>query len=406
MLKSIRLHNFRSHKDTFLEFSQGMNAIIGDTQAGKSAILKAINWVKNNRPLNDNIFYEDSKKAFVEIEFTENNKIKLEKKRTISKSGNVKIDSIYYVNDTKLEVFNKTPPKEVTDIFNLSEINIQNQSESSFLITDTPGEIARKINEVTNLDVATNWIKTLTTTVNSKNSEIKIIEKDIELLEEDLIIYEGLESLEVIFNRLDKITNKLDKKRTKFETIKNLNNQYYLLNQNISIKKTKLEQITILFDEFKEIINRLDTLYRKEKSLHIYQNKTLKVNILNKAISNVNIFEISKSQERLNLFEEKKKNLHAYQNKTLKVNTLNKAIFNIEKLLSSKIINFQSKLKILKEKHKLLSDHIHYKKQIELTKEKIQDYENEYIKTLKQAGKCPLCFQSTKEIFNENNIIK
>ena len=53
MIKSIHLKNFQSHKDTLIEFDQGVNVIVGQSDVGKSAILRAIAWVCTNKPSGD-----------------------------------------------------------------------------------------------------------------------------------------------------------------------------------------------------------------------------------------------------------------------------------------------------------------------------------------------------------------
>ena len=51
MIKSIQIKNIQSHKDTSLEFSPGINAIVGSSNNGKSAVLRALYWARYNRPL-------------------------------------------------------------------------------------------------------------------------------------------------------------------------------------------------------------------------------------------------------------------------------------------------------------------------------------------------------------------
>ena len=51
MITKISIKNIQSHKNSTLELSPGINAIVGSSNNGKSAILRAFYWARYNRPL-------------------------------------------------------------------------------------------------------------------------------------------------------------------------------------------------------------------------------------------------------------------------------------------------------------------------------------------------------------------
>ena len=53
MIQSLALKNFQSHKDTLIKFDPGVNVIVGSTDSGKSAIIRALRWLVWNRPIGD-----------------------------------------------------------------------------------------------------------------------------------------------------------------------------------------------------------------------------------------------------------------------------------------------------------------------------------------------------------------
>ena len=53
MLKSISIKNYQSHKETDLTFNEGVNVITGTSDSGKTAILRSLSWLINNRPSGD-----------------------------------------------------------------------------------------------------------------------------------------------------------------------------------------------------------------------------------------------------------------------------------------------------------------------------------------------------------------
>ena len=50
MLIQLVIENFQSHEKTALEFCSGINTIVGSSNSGKSAILRALYWVVYNKP--------------------------------------------------------------------------------------------------------------------------------------------------------------------------------------------------------------------------------------------------------------------------------------------------------------------------------------------------------------------
>ena len=51
MIKQINIKNFQSHKSTQLKLDPGVNVIVGSSDSGKTAIIRAYLWVVDNRPL-------------------------------------------------------------------------------------------------------------------------------------------------------------------------------------------------------------------------------------------------------------------------------------------------------------------------------------------------------------------
>jgi exonuclease SbcC len=49
-IKKLSLRNFQSHRETDLEFSPGLNIIVGPSDQGKSAIIRALRWLFYNEP--------------------------------------------------------------------------------------------------------------------------------------------------------------------------------------------------------------------------------------------------------------------------------------------------------------------------------------------------------------------
>ena len=47
-IKTVKIHDFQSHEDSFMEFEKGLNIIVGPSDSGKSAVIRAIKWALFN----------------------------------------------------------------------------------------------------------------------------------------------------------------------------------------------------------------------------------------------------------------------------------------------------------------------------------------------------------------------
>jgi len=150
MITKLSLINFQSHRNTVLEFSPGVNAIVGQSDSGKSAILRALYWIKNNRPSGD---------AFVSHWARNGRGVQVEETSAGIEIGDTAIARIrgkalnaYRINGKDLEAVRTDVPAEVSEALRLSDVNIQRQLDSPFLLGESPADVARFFNELVHLD--------------------------------------------------------------------------------------------------------------------------------------------------------------------------------------------------------------------------------------------------------------
>ena len=138
MIKKIWLKNFQSHENTHLEFEKGINSIIGNSDSGKTAIIRALLWVFTNRPLGDSIISNWADEVAVGVRFSEG--VEIIRRRNKDFNG-----YILKNRDKQLEfkAIGTDVPEEIRQVINMNSINIQKQFDSPFLLADTPGEVAR-----------------------------------------------------------------------------------------------------------------------------------------------------------------------------------------------------------------------------------------------------------------------
>src|SRR6478736_10474435 len=141
MIEKIVLTNFQCHEKLVLNLDPGINVIVGESDQGKSAIIRALYWVSQNSPSGDSFIHWDAEECSV---FIKANKSKIKKIKG-------KKQNTYLVDDQEFNAFGQNVPEEVTQALKLYPINFQRQLDQPYWFMETPGALTKKLNEMINL---------------------------------------------------------------------------------------------------------------------------------------------------------------------------------------------------------------------------------------------------------------
>jgi len=266
-LKSLKLSNFQSHENTELIFDPGINAIIGSSDSGKSSILRSLRWAVYNRPSGNafvSYWAKDQKgkqKGITIVNVHKDNKYIQRFRDKNGKNG-------YDINGRQLEAIRTDVPEQIKDFFNLSEVNIQSQMDAPFLLSNTPGEVARFFNRIIKLDEIDQALSLIDSKKRSCNNDIKQLTSDEETQEKELLTFKWIDKTEPIIKKAEEIeanilryTGDLDLLRVSVGVYKeNLSiveksTLYVKLEDNIK----EIERIQVEIDGKKDILYNLLT---------------------------------------------------------------------------------------------------------------------------------------------------
>lgn len=141
MIESIILQNFQSHRRREVKLDRNITTLIGSNDVGKTAILRALRWVVFNQPSGKSFIQHGKESATVSVKVGKN-----VIKRSRGKSNS------YRLNDTTYKAFGSSPPDAISSVFNLGDVNFQNQHDPPFWFSLTPGQISKELNAIVNLD--------------------------------------------------------------------------------------------------------------------------------------------------------------------------------------------------------------------------------------------------------------
>lgn len=226
-LHAIEIKNFQGHKDTQLELSDGVNVIVGSSDAGKSSIVRAIKWATENKPTGDSFRSHWGGDTEVGLEFENQfiTRVKSDKKRGNCYEVYWDLEKARMIPDSEPEIyrsFKTGVPKEIKDFFNLDELTFQYQHDAPFLLSNTAGEVAKYLNQIAQLEVIDKALSNVKSRKNKLNREIPALEENLKEKEKALEKYDQLDDIEELIENIEAVNEKAEEMESEIEELKEL----------------------------------------------------------------------------------------------------------------------------------------------------------------------------------------
>lgn len=253
MINHIHINNFLSHKKTELELSDGVNIIVGPTDSGKSAIIRALRWLIENRPLGDSMRSYWGGVTQVGIIIDGDYYVG----RTKSNSKNqYSVGEVHSSNYQDFQAIKTDVPEEITKILNLSPVSLQTQFESHFLLSRSPGEVAQFFNRIANLDKIDVGLRNIQSWLRQEQGRISTHQEQLLSLEEQLKQYRYINTLEKEIKRLETIEIRISNYNMDVSRLNELVSEAEELDERLETLEDLLgveEQVTGLLEIEKEL---------------------------------------------------------------------------------------------------------------------------------------------------------
>lgn len=258
MFKFFDISNFQSHEKTRIEFAKGVNVIFGLSQAGKTAITRAMRLLIDNRPLGGKFFSDfagDKGDTKITLGLEGNQDISIIKSIKINKDGGKQVTkTVYTIGETEFSSPKDQVPDQVTAALNLSELNIQRQFDPPFLVSASGGEIAKTINRITRLEEVDEWVSELTSEINAGNRDVVRMEQEAKSLIQEIEIYKDIDETEKVVSELQASVGMIAK---------------------LLIQKNDLDKMLVQLEDVTRELEKLEDILKVEryvKKAESYQN--------------------------------------------------------------------------------------------------------------------------------------
>lgn len=250
-IASVEIHNFQSHEDTVVTFDNGLNIIVGESNNGKTSIMRAIMWVIDNQPLGTDFIMAGKNDCRVKICYDDGTSI--ERGRTLKDTGYYKItyiDENGNLQNAEYRGFTNAVPVEVANVHQMPRVNITkdiethlnvlSQLDGPFLLTESPLTKASAIGRITGTHVIDAAIKDSNKTILSNGKLIKSYEADLKEKQNELSMLPDVDKMEAFSNAYTAIVEAMKKAQDVVDRL-----QTYQTDIAVTSSKIAQEQSTL-----------------------------------------------------------------------------------------------------------------------------------------------------------------
>lgn len=290
-ITSVTLKNFQAHKDTTVQFDKGLNIIVGESNNGKTSILRGILWAIDNQPLGNDFIMAGENDCSVTINFSDGTYI--ERGRTVKDTGYYKIryidDNGKYIDQT-YRGFTNAVPIEVANVHQMPKVNITkdiethlnvlSQLDGPFLLTESPLVKASAIGRITGTHVIDAAIKESNKTIQSNRKLAKSYSEDLQQKENECKQLPDIKSMEAFtknYAYIVKYITKLNDSVTKLNTNLQQINQYQQQMMQEKEKCERLKKVSALLPIIQTTQDRLNKVMFLHGKLIKYQELSLQI---------------------------------------------------------------------------------------------------------------------------------
>ncbi|MFA9456022.1 AAA family ATPase [Halalkalibacter sp. AB-rgal2] len=269
-IHSVHIENFQSHLDTYMEFDQGLNMIVGQSDSGKTAIIRALRWVLFNQPRGTDFLRISA--DFVRVTVTFTNGTVICRERTASKNR-------YTIrqkeqDDLILEGFGIHVPNEVLEAHGMGHLrvdtdhdlalHISQQLDGPFLLEETSSTRAKVLGRISGAHFLDMAIRQTTRDVSQLNQRTRQEEETIDKLTKEL----------EPFGHIDLLKEKLDLAGQEMQRLEALMQRKKQLEKLANVRKRMIQEENVQQNRLrlvKDVTEWENRVVRLESTLRSYQ---------------------------------------------------------------------------------------------------------------------------------------
>jgi len=236
-IQHLVIENFQSHARSELSFGPGLNVIIGPSDNGKSAVLRALRWALYNEPRGSEFVRVGARECRVTVTMSDG--VQVVRELLLTKSG-ASGRSRYIIrypdrDEQVFEGFGIDVPAEVIKAHGMPQVlldtdkrvllSLGSQLEGPFLLTESGSLRARAIGRLLGVHVVDAAVRSTQKDIRSARMEVSRLEREAERYAEALKPYEDIPQQEARLNQAEELLATVERLTQRLQRLQTLNAQ-------------------------------------------------------------------------------------------------------------------------------------------------------------------------------------
>ena len=171
MFELLQIQNFQAHDKLRIEFDKAITCIVGPSDVGKSAIIRALRWICINNPGGDAFVRHGTKGSTVKL-VVDGHTIT----RRRSPGG---VINTYHLDDAEYKAFGRGVPEPIEHLLNLGPVCWQGQHDAPYWFSDSAGEVSRQLNAIVDLGIIDETLSNVVRTLHRGRTKLEMAEEEL-----------------------------------------------------------------------------------------------------------------------------------------------------------------------------------------------------------------------------------
>lgn len=287
-IAKVVIDNFQSHGRSELTFSRGLNVIIGPSDNGKSAILRALRWALYNEPRGSEFVRSGARECRVTVTMSDGAEVTRE--LTLTKSGapsrNRYIVRMPEAEPQVYEGFGTEVPAEVIRAHGMPQVLLDtdkrvvlsfgSQLEGPFLMAESGSLRARAIGRLLGVHVVDAAMRNTSRDQRSVKQETARLEQRLEQYDKDLEQYADIPEQEERLERAEALLAAAEALRTRLARLEQVREELERSDREEIFLGARLADLADVAGA-EAAVRRAEELYRQEAKLERLQQDVTRV---------------------------------------------------------------------------------------------------------------------------------